>query len=336
MDLIEPLGWLHGEGARAAVAAGLALPLAGGPAAFALARLLPGGKVVPVGAVPPRWQPVLGRIAAPRAAWAGLAACPAVMGVLNVTADSFSDGGRHLEPARAIAAGLAMAEAGADLLDVGGESTRPGAQPVPPETESERVVPVVRALAGQGVVVCVDTRNAGTMAAALDAGARIVNDVSALAHDPDSLALVAARGCPVVLMHMRGRPDTMMAHASYADVAAEVAAELAARVAAAEAAGIARAAIALDPGIGFAKGQAENLDMLARLGVLLGLGLPLLVGASRKRFIGRITEVEDPARRGAGSLAAALAAALSGAAVLRVHDVVDTLQAVRTWRAIFL
>jgi dihydropteroate synthase len=333
MDLIEPLGWLHGAAARDAVAAGLACGLAGGPAAFALARLLPGGAVVPVAAVPPRWRPVLERIGAPRP-WAGLAEGLAVMAVLNVTEDSFSDGGRYADPARAIAAGLAMAAAGAAVVDVGGESTRPGALAVSPELERARVVPVVRALAGQGVTVSVDTRNATTMAAALDAGARIINDVSALAHDAAAAAVVAGRGCPVVLMHMRGRPDTMARLADYRDVAAEVAAELAGRVAAAAAAGVARAAIALDPGIGFAKGQAANLDLLGRLGVLLGLGFPLVVGVSRKAFIGRIGGEAEPSRRLGGSLAAGLAAALHAVSVLRVHDVEQTVQAVRVWRAI--
>jgi dihydropteroate synthase len=333
MDLIEPLGWLHGVAARDAVGAGVACALAGGPAAFALARLLPGGAVVPVAAVPPRWRPVLDRIAAPRP-WAGLAGRPAVMAVLNVTEDSFSDGGRHADPVSAIAAGMAMAEAGADVVDVGGESTRPGALAVPVAQECACVVPVVRALAGMGVTVSVDTRNAATMAAALDAGARIVNDVSALAHDPDAAALVAARGCPVVLMHMRGRPDTMAGLAHYQDVAVEVAGELARRVTAAAAAGVARTAIALDPGIGFAKGQAANLDLLGRLGVLLGLGFPLVVGVSRKGFIGRIGGEAEPLRRLGGSLAAGLAACLHAASVLRVHDVEQTVQAVRVWRAI--
>jgi len=332
MDLIEPLGWLHGAAARDGVAAGVACALAGGPAAFALARLLPGGAVVPVAAVPPRWLPVLERIAAPRP-WAGLAECPAVMAVLNVTEDSFSDGGRHVDPARAVAAGLAMAAAGAVVVDVGGESTRPGALAVSPGEERARVVPVVRALAGQGVVVSVDSRNAATMAAALDAGARIVNDVSALAHDPGAVSLVAGRGCPVVLMHMRGRPDTMMGLAQYQDVAGDVAAELAGRVAAAVAAGVAPAAIALDPGIGFAKGEDANLELLGRLGVLLGLGFPLVVGVSRKAFIGRIGGQAEPRRRLGGSLAAGLAC-LHAAAVLRVHDVEQTVQAVRVWRAI--
>ena len=322
----EPLGLLHGAAAREAVAAGLARPLAGGPLAFSLVRL-EDGRIVQAGEVSCEALTV-------RRPWAGIADFPAVMGILNVTPDSFSDGGRHFDPGRAVEAGLAMVAAGAALVDVGGESTRPGALAVSPELERARVVPVVRALAGQGVAVSVDTRNAATMAAALDAGARIINDVSALAHDAAAAAVVAGRGCPVVLMHMRGRPDTMARLADYRDVAAEVAAELAGRVAAAAAAGVARAAIALDPGIGFAKGQAANLDLLGRLGVLLGLGFPLVVGVSRKAFIGRIGGEAEPSRRLGGSLAAGLAAALHAVAVLRVHDVEQTMQAVRVWRAI--
>jgi dihydropteroate synthase len=256
------------------------------------------------------------------------------MGVLNVTPDSFSDGGRHLDPARAIAAGLAMAEAGAALVDVGGETTRPRAAPTPPEEERRRILPVIRALAAHGVAVSVDTRNAATMAAALDAGARVVNDVSALAHDPDAARVVAGAGCPVVLMHMRGTPATMHEHASYADVAQEVARELALSIEAAEAAGIARAAIAIDPGIGFAKMAADNLALLPRLPLLLGLGRPLVVGVSRKRFIGTLAGEPAPARRLPGSLAAALHAAGHGAAMLRVHDVAETVQALRVWRAL--
>jgi dihydropteroate synthase len=256
------------------------------------------------------------------------------MGVLNITPDSFSDAGDFADPARAIEAGLAMAAAGADLVDVGGESVRPGAQATSPEGERERVVPVVRALAAQGVVVSIDTRNAATMAAALDAGARIVNDVSALTHDPAAAGFVAARLCPVVLMHMRHDPATMTALARYDDVALEVTQELAARLAAAEAAGISRASIAVDPGVGFAKTADHNLALLPRLTVLLNLGCPVVVGVSRKGFIGRLSGERTPRRRGPGSIAAGLYAALHGAAVLRVHDVAETVQAARVWRGL--
>jgi dihydropteroate synthase len=267
--------------------------------------------------------------------WAGLRPGePAVMGILNITPDSFSDGGRHLDPARAIEAGRAMLAAGAAILDIGGETTRPGAPPTSPEVEQGRILPVIRALAEAGARISVDTRHAATMGAALDAGAAIVNDVSALTHDPAAAALVAARGCPVVLMHMRGTPETMNDLARYGDVAAEVAAELAARLAAAEAAGIPRGRIALDPGIGFAKNAAQNVALLQRLPLLLGLGCALLVGVSRKRFIGTIGGEPVADRRGPGSIAAGLFALSRGASVLRVHDVAETVQAVRVWRAL--
>ena len=269
---------------------------------------------------------------APGHGWAGLPPGPVVMGILNVTPDSFSDGGDVMDAARAIEAGQRMIADGAGILDVGGESTRPGAVPVPPEEERRRVLPVIAALAGRGVPLSVDTRNAGTMAAALDAGATIVNDVSALTHDAAAAPLVARRGCPVVLMHMRGTPVTMMAHATYADVAAEVTAELAARVSAAEAAGVARSSIAIDPGIGFAKTGEHNIMVLQRLPILLGLGCRIVVGVSRKSFIGQLSGAEDVKQRMAGSIAAGLYALSQGATILRVHDVAATIQAVRTWQ----
>jgi dihydropteroate synthase len=333
--LVEPLALTDGPAAAAAVAAGVALPLAGGPLAFSLVRLIGDGRIVAIDRVPPPYAEALALVSRPPPDWAGLGPQrPLVMGVLNVTPDSFSDGGDFCDPARAVAAGVAMAAAGADLVDVGGESVRPGAQPTSPEAERQRVVPVIRALAGQGVAVSVDTRNAATMAAALDAGARIVNDVSALTHDPASAGLVAVRGCPVVLMHMRHDPATMTALARYDDVALEVTQELAARVVAAEAAGIARARIAVDPGVGFAKTPDHNLALLPRLALLLNLGCPVVVGVSRKRFIGLLSGERTARRRGPGSIAAGLHAALHGAAVLRVHDVAETVQAVRVWRGL--
>jgi dihydropteroate synthase len=256
------------------------------------------------------------------------------MGVLNVTPDSFSDGGDHVDPRRAIEAGRAMAAAGADIVDVGGESARPGAPPTAPDEEQRRVVPAIRALADAGVLVSIDTRNAATMAAALDAGAAIVNDISALTHDPAAAALVAARRCPVVLMHMRGDPATMNARAAYTDIAREVADELAARIAAAKQAGIAPGAIAIDPGIGFAKLAPHSLELLRRLPELAVLRHPILVGVSRKSFIGRTGGEPDPRRRLPGSLAAGLFAVAQGAHILRVHDVPETVQALRLWGAL--
>lgn len=333
--LIEPLGLLQPADAGLAVAAGVALPLAGDLGAFTLARTLgPAGSVVLATQAPAGWQASLQRLGAPAPRWAGLPPGPAVMGIVNVTPDSFSDGGDRLEPARAIDAGLAMAEAGAAVVDVGGESTRPGSRPTPPEVECGRILPVVTALARAGVTVSIDTRNAATMVAALDAGAAIVNDVSGLTHDPAAAALLAGRGCPVLLMHMRGTPETMGSLAVYEDVAAEVARELAERVAAAVAAGIAPERIALDPGIGFAKTAEQNAELLRRLPVLLQLGHPIIAGVSRKGFIGRLSGETEARRRGAGSLAAALLALSHGATLLRVHDVADTVQAVRVWQGL--
>jgi dihydropteroate synthase len=336
LHLVEPLGLLHGPAARQAIERRLALPLAGGPAAFSLVRL-PGDPagIVPAHEAPPACAAALARVTAPRARFAKLPGDgPWIMGILNVTPDSFSDGGRHLAPGTAIEAGLAMHEDGADLIDIGGESTRPGAAPVSPAEEQERILPVIEALASRGVAVSVDTRHAATMRAALDAGARIVNDVTALAHDPASAAVAAAARAPVVLMHMRGTPQTMMDHASYGDVAAEVTRELAARIAEAEAAGIARASIAVDPGIGFAKHHAHNVELLDRLAILHNLGCHILAGVSRKRFIGALAGEAVADRRGPGSLAAALAALDRGASILRVHDVAATVQAVRVWRGL--
>ena len=253
----------------------------------------------------------------------------AVMGVVNVTPDSFSDGGRWLDADAAVAHGLALVAAGADLLDVGGESTRPGAAPVDAAEERHRIEPVIaRLVAEAGVPVSVDTTKAAVAAAALDAGARIVNDVSAGRADPDLFALVAERGAGLVAMHMLGDPRTMQDDPRYDDVVAEVGDFLVARAAAARAAGIADAALAVDPGIGFGKTTAPNLALLAHLDALVArVGLPVVVGTSRKRFIGRVLAGlggetgEPPAdRRDDGTLATTVWAAELGARVIRVHD----------------
>jgi dihydropteroate synthase len=267
--------------------------------------------------------------------WAGLSLDrPRVMGVLNVTPDSFSDGSDHLDPEAAIAAGIAMAAAGADIVDVGGESTRPQSAPTSPTEEQRRILPVIRALAAEGLRVSVDTRHASTMAAALDAGAVIVNDIYGLGYDMAAAPLVAARGCPVVLMHMRGTPTDMYAQARYDDVASDVARELGLRIEAAERAGIARDRIAIDPGIGFAKTAEQSVELLRRLPELGAVGCPILVGVSRKSVLGAVSGVRDPRHRLPGSLAAGLFALTRGASILRVHDVPETIQAIRVWRAL--
>ncbi|MCZ8309631.1 MAG: dihydropteroate synthase [Magnetospirillum sp.] len=259
---------------------------------------------------------------------------PLVMGIVNATPDSFSDGGDFFDTEAAIAHGLALHAEGADILDIGGESTRPGAAMVPPDEEQRRVVPVIAALAKAGAVVSIDTRNAATMAAALDAGAAIVNDVTALSGDPASLELVAQRRVGVVLMHMQGEPQTMQANPSYDDAPAEIAAYLAQRLAVCRAAGIAPVMLCVDPGIGFGKSVAHNAEILANVPTLRALGVAVLIGASRKAFIGALSKAERPKERLPGSLAAALAAVAGGADILRVHDVAATRQALSVWRAV--
>ncbi|MCU0887832.1 MAG: dihydropteroate synthase [Rubritepida sp.] len=331
MILLEPSGLLDGPAAAEALAEGRAMPLQGGPLAFLAVRDAE-GRARPAREAPPA-------LTEPPAPFAGIprhAGRPLVMGIVNCTPDSFSGDGLGAAHAAAIAQGEAMLAEGADLLDIGGESTRPGAAPVTPAEEQARVLPVIRALASRAPV-SVDTRHAATMRAALDAGARIVNDVSALAFDPESLATVAAAGCPAVLMHMRTLdPRTMQQDIWYEDAPREVAAHLARRIAACEAAGIPRARLAVDPGIGFGKRIEDNLALIARLPLLASLGCTILVGASRKGFIGRITGAEAPAARLAGSLAVALEAARRGAHILRVHDVRATVEALRMQEALRL
>ena len=257
---------------------------------------------------------------------------PLIMGVINVTPDSFSDGGRFTEAARAVEHGFSLMEAGAALLDVGGESTRPGATPVPPEEELRRVIPVIEQLSGGPVPISIDTRHPEVMRAALAAGATLVNDVNAL-RAPGALELCAASDAAVCLMHMQGTPQTMQDNPAYDDVCAEVQTFLLARAAAAERAGIARNRILLDPGFGFGKTVAHNLALLRGLGRLAAAGYPLLVGLSRKSVLGAVTGrvVTD---RVASSVAAALAAVARGAAVVRVHDVAATRDALDVWQAV--
>lgn len=256
---------------------------------------------------------------------------PRVMGILNVTPDSFSDGGRYAALARALDHARAMLADGADVVDVGGESTRPGAAPVDEATELSRVVPVIEALAREGALVSVDTTKPGVMRAAIGAGAAIVNDVGALGA-PGAIEAIAGSGVAVCLMHMRGTPATMQSAPEYADVVAEVRGFLAARARACEAAGIARDRIVVDPGFGFGKTLAHNLDLLARLDEIAASGYPVLAGLSRKSMLGAITGRPEGERM-AASVAAALSAVQRGAAIVRVHDVRETVDALAVWRA---
>jgi dihydropteroate synthase len=259
---------------------------------------------------------------------------PQVMGILNVTPDSFSDGGAHGDPDRAARHGAAMLEAGAALIDVGGESTRPGAAAVWEGDEAARVVPVVERLAAMCAAISVDTRRPGVMEASLAAGAHVWNDVSGLRHDPRSLEFAASSGHPVVLMHAPGRGDDLHADAGYLDVVLDVFDWLAERRDAAVAAGVARERIVLDPGIGFGKTLAQNLALMNALPLFHALGQPLLLGASRKRMIGALSAEAEPQDRLGGSLALALKALDAGMHILRVHDVRETVQALHVWRGL--
>ncbi len=257
-----------------------------------------------------------------------------IMGVINVTPDSYSDAGEALKPEDAIERGRAMLDAGADILDVGGESTRPGADPVDAGEEMARVLPVVKGLSELGALVSIDTRRAEVMKAAIQAGAKIVNDVTALTGDPESPSVVAESGLPVVLMHMQGEPGTMQENPQYGDAAAEVFDYLKQRVADCGAAGIEASRIAVDPGIGFGKKEAHNLEILNRLDLYRDLGPPVLIGVSRKSFIGKLSRDEPPKDRVPGSIAAQLAAFSQGVRLFRVHDVAETRQSLEVWQAI--
>jgi dihydropteroate synthase len=312
---------------------GEGLPLAGGPFSFARAEVLTraGSQgVIAAEQVPADW---LARLTAPRpvlARW-GYRQLPLVMGILNVTPDSFSDGGRHDDPALAGAVAQAMLADGAAIIDVGGESTRPGARELPVADELARIEGLFPALAG--CAWSIDTRKAGVMRAALGAGVGLINDVSALCHDPGALPLVAQSGAPVVLMHHQGTPETMQQAPHYDDALLDVFDWLEGRIAAVVAGGVALDRIIADPGIGFGKGVVHNVALLKGLSLLHGLGVPILLGGSRKSLIGKLSADEPVERRLPGSLAIALAGASAGVQMLRVHDVPETVQALKLWAA---
>jgi dihydropteroate synthase len=311
-----------------------AFPLVGGPLWFDRVAEHRRGAAPRLVAAADLTAEALAPFTVPRAPVCGLALDrPRIMGILNVTPDSFSDGGAHAEAEAAIAVGHDMASAGAAIVDVGGESTRPGAKPVWEGDEAARVLPVIRRLAVAGTAVSVDTRKALVMEQALAAGAHMVNDVSGLTWDPRALAVVAKAGCPVVLMHHKGAPETMQDDPRYdRPVPLEIYDWLEGRIAACEAAGIDRKRIIVDPGFGFGKNVQHNLQLMNGLGLLHGLGCPVMLGASRKRTIGALAGEAPADRRLPGSLAFALQAAAQGVQLLRVHDVPETLQALRVWR----
>jgi len=259
---------------------------------------------------------------------------PQVMGIVNATPDSFSDGGQYADAGAAAEAGAGMTGQGAAIIDVGGESTRPGAKPVWERDEIERIAPVIRQLAAGGAAVSADTRKADVMTAAVEAGARMINDVSALTYDDRSAEVVAAAGVPVVLMHHQGKPESMQDDPRYDDVLVELYLWLEERIAKVETAGIARDKILVDPGFGFGKNVAHNLELMNGLALFHSLGCPLVVGASRKRTIGALSTEAPADQRLGGSIAFALKAVEQGAQIVRVHDVPETVQSLRIWRGL--
>ncbi len=339
---LEPIGLLYGEVAREAVSLGVALPLAGSAIAFAGVRLWEGEPgnvkhaVVRTSTIEaidePRVKVLLERLCAPRAAVAGVAMDrPRVMGVLNVTPDSFSDGGDHLDPADAIAHANALADGGADFIDIGGESTRPGSEPVTSEEELRRILPVLNGLASLPNPISIDTRKPEVMREAAKVRADVINDVSALTWAPDSMATALEIKKPVVLMHAKGDPKTMQDDPSYGDAVIEVYDFLERRIEAAVAAGLPRESLIADPGIGFGKSSAHNRALLQHIGVFHGLGTPVLVGTSRKHSLQKASRAIGPKEHVAASVAAALDAASQGVQLLRVHDVVEMRQALGVW-----
>ncbi len=350
---LQPRILTQGVEAQAAVAAGQATWLAGGRVAFGainvIQRLADGGTKTTLYSLPAfrswldndqcdeqahrQWACLTG---APKAfAGLDLSAGPQIMAIINATPDSFSDAGDHAAPASVIDRGLGMAEAGARIIDIGGESTRPGADPISPDEECRRVIPVVTALAQRGLTVSIDTRRAVVMAAAVAAGATIVNDVNALGGQ-GSLTFAAQSSVDIVLMHMQGEPQTMQAAPGYAHILLDIYDFLGARIESCLAAGIDRRRLCIDPGIGFGKTGSHNFTLIEGLVMFHGLGCPLLLGASRKSFIAHAAGESLPTERLGGSIAAALAAADRGAQILRVHDVAQTRQALAVRAAITL
>ena len=313
-----------------------ALTLAGGWCWFDRVEVLERGRPAQLLPVSDFAAHELALLTSARPAFGGLAMeRPQIMGILNVTPDSFSDGGLFLRPEAAVMQARKMA-AGADILDIGGESTRPGAAEVAADDEIARTAPVIAALrdGGLDLPISIDTRKAAVAQAAFAVGATILNDVTALQFDPAMAGAAAALGGPVILMHSIASPETMQDDPRYDDVLLDVYDALAARLAEAQAAGIARERLAIDPGIGFGKTLEHNLALLNRLSLFHGLGVPVLLGASRKRFIGTIGAEAEAARRMPGSLAVALAGVAQGAQMIRVHDVTETRQALSLWQAV--
>ena len=341
---LRPLGFLYGPQADAATEDGLALPLAGGPIAFTAVELIEGtpgnskAYIFSASALSEAGDPDLRSrldcVTRPRSPFAGLdLSRPVLMGIVNVTPDSFSDGGLYDETEGAVAHAASLTNDGAAIVDIGGESTRPGSDTVAVQDELGRVLPVLGGLEGTKAVISIDTRKAEVARAAAESGAKIFNDVSAFTYDEQSLPTAVEAGLDVVLMHAQGEPKTMQDHPSYDDVVLEVFDYLEGRIETCVAAGMQTARIAADPGLGFGKTLEHNLALFANVGLFHGLGVPLLIGASRKQFIRGFGQATDPKSREPGSHAAAIASAAQGAQLFRVHDVAGTNQALGVWRA---
>jgi dihydropteroate synthase len=340
---LEPVGLLYDAVAKEAIALGAALPLAGSSIAFGAVRLWEGEpgnikhaivRTATIQAIEEsRVKDLLERLTAPRPFIAGLAFDrPRIMGIVNVTPDSFSDGGEHFEPAAAIAHARRLAGEGADIVDIGAESTRPGASAVSAEEELRRLLPVLQGLGGLGVPVSADTRKPEVMREAAAAGAAILNDISALTFSEKSLSTAAALKKPVILMHAQGSPETMQVSPAYKDVVIEVYSFLESRIEAAAAAGVPRETLIADPGIGYGKTRAHSLTLLQSIGLFHGLGVPLLAGISRKSSIQSLSGAGGAKESGPGSLAAALDAVAQGVQIVRMHDVAAARQALSLWK----
>jgi dihydropteroate synthase len=351
---LRPVGPLRGDAAARALDGGEAMRLAGGDITFSACEIITRSEA----GVAAAWLPVseldmwrdtleapwraratslVDNLTAPRQAVARVdLGAPSIMGVVNVTPDSFSDGGALATAEAAIAHGMALAAAGAAIIDVGGESTRPGAAPIDPTIEQDRILPVVGALAAEGLTVSIDTRNPATMAAATEAGAAMINDVTALSFSDDSETVAAASGLPVVLMHSAGDPTVMQSDPVYDHAALDIFDWLENRITACGHAGMARQHLMVDPGIGFGKTVAHNLRLIAWTSLFHGLGCGVVIGVSRKSTIGKVAGgmAEEPRNRVPGSLALAQAAWDQGAQIVRVHDVAETAQALSLWRAL--
>ena len=337
-NYLRPLGLIFGQDASEMIAGGLAFSLGGLPHIGFVAgeEILREGRAISrrfLGIAELRGHALIESVTRVRPKFAGLSVDQTrIMGIVNVTPDSFSDGGKFDGAESAIAHGQLMAEQGADILDIGGESTRPGSDEVSVDQERARIMPVIAALA-RDHVISVDTRKSILMTEAAATGAKIINDVSALNFDPASASVVAKSGLSVVLMHAQGNPRTMQLAPKYDDVVLDVYDSLAAAIAKAEAAGISRSQICVDPGIGFGKSFKHNLELMRQLTLFHGLGVALLVGLSRKGIVGAVTGEKTAAKRVAGSLGGALQATMMGVHLLRVHDVVETVQSLAMFNA---